>query len=162
MDGLARSDTMMKAIVQENYGPPEVLELQEVAKPAPQDNEVLIKVHATTVTKYDCWARSSTAPPGFWLPSRIASGLMKPKQPILGTDLSGEIEALGRDVCRFKQGDQVFGFSGASGAYAEYTCMPEEGVARKPANMTYGEAAAVVQGGLTALYFLRKADVQKG
>ncbi len=152
----------MIAIVYEKYGPPEVLQLQEVAKPTPKDNEVLIRIHAATVTKYDCWARNSTAPPGFWLPSRIASGLRTPKQPILGTDLSGEIEAVGRDVTRFKEGDQVFGFTGNLGAYAEYICMPEEGVAIKPANVTYEEAAAVVQGGLTALYFLRKGNVQKG
>jgi len=152
----------MKAIMHEKYGSPDVLELQEVSKPAPKDNEVLIKVHATTVTKYDCWARSSTAPPGFWLPSRIASGLMKPKQAILGTDLSGEIEALGKDVTRWKEGDPVLGFSEKSGAHAEYICMPEDSVVLKPANMTYEEAAAVVQGGLTALYFLRKGDVGKG
>jgi NADPH:quinone reductase-like Zn-dependent oxidoreductase len=152
----------MIAIVYEKYGAPDVLHLEDVEKPTPKENEVLIKVFATTVTKYDCWARSSTAPPGFWFPSRIASGLRKPKQPILGTELAGEIEAVGRDVTRFKEGDQVFGFTGNLGAYAEYICMPEEGVAIKPANVTYEEAAAVVQGGLTALYFLRKGNVQKG
>ena len=145
----------MKAIVYEKYGPPEVLVLKEVGKPTPKDNEVLIKVFATTVTKYDCWQRSSTAPTGFGLLSRIASGIRKPKQPILGTELAGEIEAVGKDVTLFKKGDQVFAFLMNLGAYAEYVCMPEDGlVALKPTNMTYEEAAAVPQGALTALFFL--------
>jgi len=152
----------MKAIVYEIYGTPEVLHLKEVEKPTPEDNEVLVKIHATTVTKYDCWARNSTAPPGFWLPSRIASGIRKPKQTILGTDFAGKIESVGVAVKRLKKGDQVFGFTSRLGANAEYMCMPEEGVAVKPANMTYEEAAAVVQGGLTALYFLRKGNIQPG
>ncbi len=152
----------MKAIVYERYGSPDVLQLKEVEKPTPKANEVLIRIYATTATKYDCWARSSTAPPGFWLPSRIASGIRKPKQPILGTDLAGEIEAVGKAVKRFKKGDQVLGFAASLGANAEYMCMPEEGVTIKPANVTYEEAAAVVQGGLTALYFLRKGNIQSG
>ena len=152
----------MKAIICTKYGQPDVLQLKEVKNPTPKDNEVLVKVFATTVTTYDCWARSSTAPPGFWLPSRIASGFRKPKQPILGTELAGEIEAVGVDTTRLNVGDQVFGFSASLGAHAEYMCLPEEGVAVKPANMTYEEAAAVVQGGLTALYFLRKGNIQSG
>ena len=136
----------MKAIVYEKYGPPEVLKLEEVEKPTSKEDEVLIKVFATTVTKYDCWARSSTAPPGFWLPSRIASGLRKPKITVLGTDFAGEIESVGKAVKRFMKGDQVFGFTSSLGAHAEYMCMPEEGVVIKPANTTYEEAAAVVQG----------------
>lgn len=152
----------MKAMIYEKYGSPDVLKLEEVEKPTPKKDEVLIKVFATTVTKYDCWARSSTAPPGFWLPSRIASGLRKPKITILGTDFAGEIESVGKAVKRFKKGDQVFGFTSSLGAHAEYICMPEESVAIKPANLNYEETAAVVQGALTALYFLRKANIQKG
>jgi NADPH:quinone reductase-like Zn-dependent oxidoreductase len=152
----------MKAIVYTKYGPPDVLQLKEVVKPIPKEDEVLIKIYATTATLYDCWARSSTAPPGFWLFSRMGSGLTKPKQPILGTELAGEIEALGADVTRLKVGDQVFGFSANLGAYAEYICLPEGAVGIKPANMTYEEAAAVPQGALTALYFLRKGNIQSG
>ena len=152
----------MKAIVQKRYGSPDVLELQDVARPDPGENQVRIKVRATTVTKYDCWARSSTAPSGFWLPSRIASGVLKPKQPILGTDVSGDIEALGSEVTRWNVGDPVFGFSERLGAHAEYLCLPEDSVVSKPANLTYEQAAAVVQGGLTALYFLKKGNVGEG
>jgi NADPH:quinone reductase-like Zn-dependent oxidoreductase len=152
----------MKAIVYENYGPPDVLQLKKVEKPAPKDNEVLIRVHATTATLYDCWARSSTAPTGFWLFSRIASGLRTPKQPILGTELAGEIESVGAEVIRMKVGDQVYAFSANLGAYAEYICLSEGAVGIKPVNMTYEEAAVVPQGALTALHFLRKGNVQSG
>ena len=152
----------MKAVVYTKYGSPDVLELKEVAKPIPKENEVLIRIYATTATLYDCWARSSTAPPGFWLFSRIGSGIRKPKQPILGTELAGEIEVVGAEVTRIKIGDQVFGFSANLGAYAEYICLNEGAVGIKPANMTYEEAAAVPQGALTALYFLRKGNVQSG
>ena len=146
----------MKAILHTRYGPPDELQLEEVEKPVPKGDEALIKIHATTVTKYDCWVRSCTAPPGFGLLMRIASG-RKPKQPILGTELAGEIEALGKDVTRFKVGDQVYGYPGMNlGAYAEYICLPEEAVALKPDDLTYEEAAAVLQGALTALFFLRK------
>ena len=152
----------MKAIVFERYGPPDVLQLKEIAKPVPKGNEVRIKIHATSVTKYDCWVRSNTAPPGFGLLMRIVSG-RKPKQPILGTELAGEVEAVGSDVTRFKAGDQVYGYPGMNlGAYAEYICLPEDAVALKPANVTHEEAATVLQGALTALYFLRKANIQRG
>ena len=114
----------MKAIVHEKYGSPEVLQIKDVEKPSPQDNEVLIKIHATTATLYDCWSRSATAPPGFGLLSRIASGIRRPKQPILGMDVASEIQAVGKEVTLFKPGDQVYGFSASLGAYAEYMCLP--------------------------------------
>ena len=152
----------MKAVVYEKYGPPEVLQLKEIEKPVPEDHEVRIKIYATSVTKYDCWMRSCTSPPGFGLLMRIASG-RKPKQPILGTELAGEIEAVGRDVTRFKERDPVYGYPGMNlGAYAENICLPEEAVAIKPPNLTYVEAAAVLQGALTSWFFLRKANIQRG
>ncbi len=154
----------MKAIVYVKYGPPEVLHLQEVERPTPKANEVLIRNYATTVTLFDCWMRSSTSPPGFGLLMRLATGIRRPKQPILGTELAGEIEAVGKDVKLFRKGDQVFGFTGMNlGAYVEYICLPEDGMLSiKPANITYEEAAAVPQGALTALYFLKKGNIQSG
>jgi NADPH:quinone reductase-like Zn-dependent oxidoreductase len=153
----------MKAIIYEKYGAPEVLKMKEVEKPTPNDNEVLIRVHATSVTLYDCWVRSCTAPPGFGFLTRLSSGIRKPKQPILGTEFAGEIEDIGKNVTLFNRGDQIFGFTVNLGAYAEYICLPEEGaLALKPKNMTYEEAAVVPQGALTALYFLRKANILKG
>ena len=153
----------MKAIVYTEYGSPDVLHFKDVEKTTPKDNEVLVKVHATTVTLYDCWQRSCTAPPGFGFLNRLASGVRKPKQPILGTELAGEIESVGKDVTLFKKRDQVFGFTDNLGAYAEYICLPEDGtLAIKPVNMNHEEAAAVPQGALTALFFLRKANIQSG
>ena len=154
----------MKAAVVTKYGPPEVLQLKEVKKPTPKGNEVLIRVYAATVTLYDCWGRACTGPPGFGLLIKLSSGLRKPKKPILGTELAGEIEAVGKDVNLFRKGDQVFAFTGMNlGGNAEYVCMPEDGaLAIKPTNMTYEEAAAIPYGGLTALYFLRKGNIQSG
>jgi NADPH:quinone reductase-like Zn-dependent oxidoreductase len=152
----------IRAIVCTKYGPPEVLQLQEVEKPIPKANEVLIRNFATTVTLYDCWSRSGTAPPGFGLLMRLVAGIRKPKQPIFGTELAGEIEAVGSAVTKFKLGDQVWAYLGMNqGAYVEYICLPEDGVLTiKPTNMSYEEAAAVQQGALTALYFLRAGNIQ--
>ncbi|MBZ0293314.1 MAG: NAD(P)-dependent alcohol dehydrogenase [Anaerolineae bacterium] len=154
----------MKAVICTKYGPPEVLQIQEVAKPAPKDNEVLINVHATTVHVGDVRIRRFDVPRWQWLLARIALGLTKPKQPVLGMELAGEIESTGKAVTRFKPGDPVFALTGFGfGAYAEYKCMPEDGMlAAKPTNMTFEEAAAVPGGGITALTVLRKANLQQG
>lgn len=154
----------MKAVHYERYGGPEVLEIREVEKPTPGAHEIRIKIHATTVTTGDYRARSLNMPSGFGLLGRLVFGITGPRQPILGSELAGEVDAVGKDVTKFKVGDRVFGFGGAGmGCNAQYRCLSEHGlVALKPANLTFQQAAPLCFGGTTALHFLRKANVQKG
>jgi NADPH:quinone reductase-like Zn-dependent oxidoreductase len=161
----------MKAIVCTKYGPPEVLQLKEVEKPIPKDNEVLIKIHAASATVSDCIIRSGKVNLLLWLPLRIFVGFRRPRKPILGLELAGEVEGIGKDIKRFKKGDQVYAFTGMHvGAYAEYTCLPEDGLCMpadcimtlKPSNITYEEAAASPTRGTLALYYLKKGNIKNG
>jgi NADPH:quinone reductase-like Zn-dependent oxidoreductase len=160
----------MRAIVCTKYGPPEVLQIKEVEKPEPKDNEVLVKVFATTVTRGDSRMRSFTVPFWQWLPARLYLGVRRPKRAITGMELSGEIESIGHNVKRFKKGDNVFSFVGFGfGANAEYKCIPEDAteakdglIAIKPANISFEEAAAATGGALVALAFLKKGNIGKG
>jgi len=154
----------MRAIVCTKYGPPNVLQLREVDKPSPRDRELLVKIRATTVTSSDCIVRGFKLPLSMWIPARIALGLRGPRKPILGVELAGEIEAIGKSVERFRVGDRIFAFTGLSGfgAYAEYRCLPEDGlVAAIPADVTYEEIAATTFAFL-AWHFLNKGNVQQG
>jgi len=161
----------MKAIVCTKYGPPEVLQLQEVDKPSPKNNEVRIKIYATSATASDCIVRGFNLP--IWNPTGFLMGLVigfsKPRNPILGMIFAGEVETIGNDVTRFKLGDQVFGTTIGNavtmrfGTYAEYKCLPEDSVMDiKPSNASFEEAAAVPYGGLIALHFLKKGNIQSG
>ncbi len=163
----------MRAVVCTGYGPADVLELQQVEKPVPKDDEVLIKVYATTAHRGDVRIRSFDVPRGQRFMARLVLGFTRPKNPILGMELAGEVESVGKDVTLFKQGDEVLAFTGwGLGAYAEYVCLPEKPkksaakdgmVAMKPANMTFEEAAAgVATGGVTTLRVLRKANIESG
>lgn len=159
----------MRAIIWTAYGPPEVLQLQEVAKPVPKDNEVLIKIHAASITTGDCEQRNLKLQIWYRLIMRMMTGLNKHERiTVLGMELAGEIESKGKDVKRFKEGDQVFAATGFlnMGTYTEYKCLPEEpeegALALKPANMTYEEAAPVPVGGLEALCLVRKGNIRNG
>jgi NADPH:quinone reductase-like Zn-dependent oxidoreductase len=160
----------MKAIVWTKYGSPDGLQLQEVEKPAPKGNEVLVKIHAATASTADTEFRRLKLPLLFSIPLRLYLGFIKPTRiTILGTEFAGEVVSTGQDVIQYQPGDQVFGYTGLNmGTYAEYMCLPEKptglgGVmAKKPANMTYEEAAAVPFSGLEALHSLRKANVRNG
>jgi NADPH:quinone reductase-like Zn-dependent oxidoreductase len=157
-------EKIMKAIVYETYGAPDVLKLREVPKPVAGDGEVLVKVHATSVTVGDYRARSLILPPGFGPLGRLMFGFFRPRRKILGYEVSGVIEAVGSGVTRFKAGDAIFGTAGFTfGAYAEYMALKETAaIALKPANLTFEQAAALAFGGETALYFLGKAQVKRG
>jgi NADPH:quinone reductase-like Zn-dependent oxidoreductase len=155
----------MKAMIYTKYGPPEVLHLADLPKPASRPNEVLVKIRATTVTIGDCRMRSFTVPPEQWLFARLYLGVFRPRRPVLGMELAGEIESVGKEVTRFSLGDSIFAstFETNFGGYAEYKCFPENGVlAHKPANLDYGESAAAIGGGWTALRCLRQANLQPG
>ncbi len=155
----------MKAIAWTEYGAADVLNLKEFEKPVPKNNEVLIKIHASAVTVGDCRLRASRVPRGFWLLTRLAFGLTKPRKSIIGMDLSGEIESVGQEVTLFKKGDRVYGTAGMKlGANAEYICLPEtSALVLKPNNVSHKQAVAVIFGGLTAVHFLREnANIQRG
>jgi NADPH:quinone reductase-like Zn-dependent oxidoreductase len=154
----------MKAVIYEQYGNPDVLRLTEVEKPTPAKHDVRIKLRAASVTYGDCRVRSLNVPRGFGLIMRLVFGISRPRQPILGTELSGVIDAVGSEVTKFKVGDAVFAFSDmAMGCYAEYKCMSENAaVVAKPANLSFEEAAALSFGGTTALDFLKKANLKSG
>ena len=155
----------MKAITYSSYGPPEVLQLNDVDKPVPKDDEVLIRVMAAEATKADCEMRSfKFAVMWFWLPLRIAFGVRKPRRQILGGYFSGVVDSFGKDVTQFSAGDEVFGSAGLKlGAYGEYVALPASyTIAAKPGSMSFAEAAAVPLGGLNALHFMRLANVQSG
>jgi len=158
----------MKAIVCRRYGPPEVLQLRELDEPAPRDDEVLVRIRATAVTASDVFIRSSRVPWRSWLPLRLAIGLTKPRKAIIGLVLAGEVEAVGKRTGRFKPGDRVYGLTGFGlGAYAQYTCLRETDsmhgcLARMPVNIGFEAATAAAYGGLLALQYLEKGNLEPG
>jgi NADPH:quinone reductase-like Zn-dependent oxidoreductase len=158
----------MKAIICTKYGPPEVLQLREVEKPTPKDDEVLVKIHATAVTASDIFIRSSQIPLRCRIPMRLMLGLTRPRTSIIGLVLAGEIESIGKDAKRFRIGDQVYGLTGFGlGAYAEYKCMKETDsthgcLAIKPINISYEEATVAAYGGLLAFQYVEKGNIQRG
>lgn len=158
----------MKAIICTKYGPPEVLQIKEVEKPTPKDNEVLIKINATAVTASDIFIRGCQVSIQYWIPMRLMIGLTKPRNPIIGLVLAGEIESAGKDIKRFKPGDQVFGITGFGlGAYTEYKCMQETDstygcLELKPTNISFEEATVAAYGGLLAFQYLGKGNIQPG
>jgi NADPH:quinone reductase-like Zn-dependent oxidoreductase len=155
---------LMKAVICTRYGPPEVLKIGEIKKPVPKDNELLVRVFATSVTASDCIIRGFKLPVSMWFPARLALGLSKPRQPVLGLVLSGEVEKAGNEVKQFQKGDHVFAHTFMRfGTYAEYVCIPETStIAHIPYNTTFEEAAAIPFGGTLALYYLKKANIQTG
>jgi NADPH:quinone reductase-like Zn-dependent oxidoreductase len=160
----------MKAAIYEKYGPPEVLQLKEIEKPVPKDNEILVKINATTVAAGDIRMRGFKVQVSFWLPARLALGITGPKRKVLGMEASVVVESVGSGVEKFRAGDEVMAATGFGGGYAEYVCLPDTDVvgnvviqvAKKPANLTFEQAAAVPIGAMTALAFLRKAKVKNG
>jgi NADPH:quinone reductase-like Zn-dependent oxidoreductase len=155
----------MKAVVYQKYGAPEVLHVSDIEKPQPKDNELLIKVRATEVTKSDCEMRSFKFPvKWFWLPLRLVIGITKPRRNVLGGYFAGEVEAVGARVTNFKVGDKIFGNTGLSfGAYGEYVCLPQNAtLAHMPDNADFAQAASVPLGGLNALHFMRLANINAG
>lgn len=161
---LESTSPMMQAYVCRRYGGPEVVELAEVPKPVPTDHEVLVRIHATTVSAGDWRVRSLEVPRGFGLMARLALGFTGPRQPILGTELAGTIERVGRNVTRFKPGDAVFAFPGVRmGCHAQYRAIAEDApIALKPGNLSFDEAATLSFGGSTAMHFLRRANLKSG
>jgi NADPH:quinone reductase-like Zn-dependent oxidoreductase len=157
----------MRAIVCTGYGPPDVLQLRDVVKPVPKDNEVLVRIRATTVGAADCELRRFDFPSWVWVPMRLGFGIRRPRQRVLGQELAGDVDSVGKDVRSLRKGDRVFAATGIGlGAYAEYICLrenPQTGaIATMPANLSYEEAAAVPYGGGEALEFLRKGNVRSG
>ncbi len=154
----------MKAVICTKYGPPEVLQLKDIEKPIPRENEICVKVFATSVTASDCIIRGFKVPIKFWIPMGLVIGFKKPRKSILGIVFAGEVESVGDDVKTFKKGDEVYGFDKIGfGAYAEYKCINDKSLlVKKPSNITYEESAAFPFGWLLALHFLKRGNIHSG